>query len=95
MGRVFCKEEECLLYSGDIDIERGLVAAGTVFRMLLVWNSANGDILHKLKGHTGVIFDTYFLKAKEEGIYIGSVSDDRSVRVWKDDSQIAIFFGHS
>ena len=84
-----------MLYSGDIDIERGLVAAGTVFRMLLVWNSANGDILHKLKGHTGVIFDTYFLKAKEEGIYIGSVSDDRSVRVWKDDSQIAIFFGHS
>ena len=84
-----------MLYSGDIDIGRGLVAAGTVFRMLLVWSSVNGDIIHKLKGHTGVIFDACFLRAKDEGIYIGSVSDDRSVRVWKDDSQIAILFGHS
>ena len=93
--RVFCKEEECLLYSGDIDVRRGLVAAGTVFRVLLVWNSATGDILHKLKGHTGVIFDAYFLRAKTGGIFVGSVSDDRSVRVWKDDSQVAILFGHS
>ena len=83
--RIFCKEEECLLYSGDIDIDRSLVAAGTVFRLLLVWNSDTGSILHKLKGHTGVIFDAYFLKHQQPGIFIGSASDDRTVRVWRDD----------
>ena len=84
-----------MLYSGDIDTGRGLVAAGTVFRVLLVWNSVNGEILHKLKGHTGVIFDSYFLRSKNDEIWVGSVSDDRSVRIWKDESQIAIMFGHS
>ena len=84
VDRIFCKEEECLLYSGDIDVKRGLIAAGTVFRMLLVWNAANGEILHKLQGHTGVIFDAYFLHAHEDGVHVGSVSDDRSVRIWKD-----------
>ena len=58
--KVFCKEEECLLYSGDIDIARSLVAAGTVFRLLLVWDSSTGNILQKLKGHTG--------KSKTEGL---------------------------
>ena len=36
-SKVICQEEQCILYSGDIDLARGLVAAGTVFRVLLIW----------------------------------------------------------
>ena len=62
-GRVktVCEEEQCILYSGDIDTRKGLVAAGTVFRVLIVWKLESGLILHRLQGHTGVIFDTLFL----------------------------------
>lgn len=44
--RVLCSEENCILYSGDI---RGdLIAAGTVFRSLLVWDAHSGKIIRRL-----------------------------------------------
>lgn len=81
---VVCEEEQCILYSGDVDFERKLVAAGTVFRVLILWDLATGAILHKLRGHTGVIFDTLILHSKHQASVcsIASVSDDRSVRIW-------------
>ena len=57
-----CQEEPCILYSGDIDVEKNVVAAGTVFRVLLVWELSSGTILQKLLGHTGVIFDTLLMR---------------------------------
>ena len=93
--RVFCQEEECLLYSGDLTKE-GLVAAGTVFRSVLVWHAKNGQLLQRLLGHTGVIFDVCFLqKGADDKFLLASVSDDRSVRVWKDGQQIAEMYGHT
>ena len=87
------------MYSGDIDLKKGLVAAGTVFRVLIVWRLENGQILHKLKGHTGVIFDTLFLESgnsqSESDICIGSVSDDRTVRIWRNENQVAEMYGHT
>ncbi len=43
-----------------------LVAAGTVFRSVLIWHFDNSDeiskVIYKLEGHAGVIFDVKFLK---------------------------------
>jgi len=79
--RVFCQEENCILYSGDIHVT-GLVAAGTVFRSLLIWQAETGALVQRLLGHTGVIFDCCFLSRADAGL-VGSVSDDRTVRVWR------------
>lgn len=68
-----------------------MVAAGTVFRVLLIWNLQTGAILHRLCGHTGVIFDTLFM---HNGA-VASVSDDRTVRVWQNDKQVAEMYGHT
>lgn len=48
------------------------------------------EILHRLEGHKGVIFDVRFM-----GDTIASVSDDRSMRVWDSNGQqLKEFFGH-
>ena len=91
---IICEEEQCILYSGDMDLERHLVAAGTVFRELLIWQTTDGQVLHRCKGHTGVIFDTKFL-TWGHGLVLGSVSDDRSVRIWQDGQQKAEMYGHT
>ena len=85
------------MYSGDIDLERDIVAAGTVFRVLLIWRLSSGEIIHRLEGHTGVIFDTVFLDRgmNDQEICVGSVSDDRTVRVWSNERQVAQMFGHT
>lgn len=105
--RQFC-EEECILYAGDIkavDEQRQVVVAGTVFRSILIWEVNNREadglerdtavVIHRLEGHTGVIFDVRFLRQSED---IVSVSDDRSIRVWTPHeggySQSHEFYGH-
>ena len=84
--RKFC-EEECILYAGDImylGADSYNIASGTVFRSILVW-AINGSmdetvkVMHRLQGHVGVIFDVKFLSNDD----IASVSDDRSMRVWR------------
>ena len=80
--RQFCTEE-CILYSADYNVETQLVAAGTVFRTVLIWSLSNlepdrSPVLLKLQGHAGVIFDVKFLSLDT----VASVSDDRSLRVW-------------
>lgn len=69
------QEAYCLLYSGDLT--KDLVVAGTVFRSILVWQIDSGQLLRKLEGHTGVIFDVAIINNS-----VASVSDDRSVRFW-------------
>jgi WD40 repeat protein len=81
------------LYSGDIH-RSGLVAAGTVFRSLLIWHSETGQLLRRLLGHTGVIFDVCFISETDQEL-VASVSDDRTVRVWKGDKQLATMYGHT
>lgn len=93
--RQFC-EEECILYAGDVKRSQGtveVVVAGTVFRSILVWNTQpletqqvqgqvapRASVLHRLQGHTGVIFDSRFMSGSFD---IMSVSDDRSIRIWR------------
>ena len=55
-----------------------MVVAGTVFRLVLIWQIETGQVLRKLSGHTGVIFDVIFCFSGG----VASVSDDRTLRFW-------------
>ncbi len=77
---------------------KDLVVAGTVFRLVLIWEIETGQVIRKLPGHTGVIFDVIF--CANGGI--ASVSDDRTVRFWTnsldkkiDDPDCVVFYGHT
>eukprot|EP00347_Sterkiella_histriomuscorum_P019530 403341280 len=106
--RQFC-EEECILYSADLNLKTNLIAGGTVFRTILIWKNLDQDInqeqqpqvqqkvLYKLEGHAGVLFDVRFLTDS----IVASVSDDRSLRIWKLDlenvgqyQQVCEYYGH-
>ena len=74
----------CILYSADYDPLTSCVAGGTVFRTVLIWSGehsvdSRSKVLYKLEGHAGVIFDVKFLASDR----VASVSDDRSLRIWK------------
>jgi WD40 repeat protein len=92
INRNFC-EEECILYSADMN-SQGLIAAGTVFQSILIWKES--AVILKLEGHEGVIFDVQFLRDD----FLASVSDDRSLRLWRlgegllSYQQVATFYGH-
>ena len=64
-----------------------IIASGTVFNQVLLWRvqgKKDGNnrtlILQRLTGHSGVIFAINFNK---QGTLLSSVSDDRSIRLWK------------
>lgn len=78
--------ERTMLYAADLlvtDLERATVAAGTVFGEIVIWNWTMGDkggnVVKRLRGHEGSVFAVRFHSG---GRWIGSCSDDRTVRVW-------------
>ncbi|RGB33966.1 WD40-repeat-containing domain protein [Rhizophagus diaphanus] len=97
-------EERCILYSarffGDT-LNELILASGTVFNQVHLWDVmkknefGDGVVFKKLIGHEGVIFGVNF---SDDGKTISSVSDDRTIRVWKTDrnekSNSLIFYGH-
>lgn len=80
-------EEKCILYGGSIfpkNNENAIVFSGTVFQEILIWqvnakDSSNVGILHRLKGHNGVVFSVSYDPLTN---IICSTSDDRTVRLW-------------
>ena len=86
-----------MLYSGDMNDK--YVVAGTVFRVVLVWEIETGHLLKRLEGHTGVIFDVLIYNFTS----VASVSDDRSVRLWPNaltqsdysSDNNAVLYGHT
>ncbi len=87
---VYC-EQKCMLYSALVldfnektDVPRSfdnvLIASGTIYNQVLLWSAQSGVIYSKLDGHQGVIFNISF-----KNDYLFSVSDDRSINVWKMD----------
>jgi len=83
--------EDDLDDNGDL-----MVASGTVFNEILVWSvysprdkCVTGDrqqetkVLHKLKGHEGVIFKIRHHQTSNGEQLIASTSDDRTVRLWE------------
>uniref|UniRef100_A0A915JH67 tRNA (34-2'-O)-methyltransferase regulator WDR6 n=1 Tax=Romanomermis culicivorax TaxID=13658 RepID=A0A915JH67_ROMCU len=73
-------EENCLIYSGLIDgdsLQNSKFVSGTIYNEILIWRAEGGQILHRLRGHKGVIFD---LTLHDQILY--SVSDDRTCKIW-------------
>ena len=75
-------KERCILYSLSFLNLHGelLVASGTVFTQVHIWNVTNPAQTHVCKAHKGVIFK---LRWSEDGRYLLSVSDDRALIVWR------------
>jgi hypothetical protein len=89
--------DPCILYSMTLEVEAHTVVvfAGTVYNQVLVWTAdtttaaagttARADqtvrpIIQKLCGHEGVLFK---MSVHREAGLVASVSDDRSVRLWR------------
>lgn len=84
--------ERCILYALAFhgrSLDELVVAAGTVFQHILVWNpadveqvEASGAVVQpsqRLHAHDGVIFK---LAWSEDARQLASVSDDRTVQLW-------------
>ncbi|KAJ2048832.1 WD repeat-containing protein 6 [Coemansia sp. S16] len=81
VGEAACEERSILYaaaFAGDT-IDDLLVAAGTVFNQVLVWQFAKGQVERRLVGHEGVIFGVHF---STDRTTLASVSDDRTLRLW-------------
>lgn len=81
----FYGKERCILYSMSILNLHGelLVASGTVFTEVHIWNIHHPESTHICKKHNGVIFK---VRWSQDGRYLLSVSDDRSLILWKHSS---------
>ncbi|GMM57772.1 Rtt10 protein [Maudiozyma humilis] len=91
------KNERSILYSGSIKVlseERVLINAGTVFGGVLIWDLLKQEKIHNLTGHEGSIF---YVVVSNNGKYVASCSDDRSIRLWDMESgkQLSIGWGHT
>lgn len=89
--------ERSILYSGSIKVfskNKIYINAGTVMGGILIWDMLTGTKLHNLMGHAGSIF---YVTVSDNGKYVASCSDDRSVRLWdlKSGNQISVGWGHT
>jgi hypothetical protein len=68
--------EKSMLYSAKIlkIDEKTLIASGTVYNEVLLWDPQNGTLFGRFKAHDGVIFNIGFDASKS---LLYSVSDDR------------------
>ncbi|ORX99065.1 WD40 repeat-like protein [Basidiobolus meristosporus CBS 931.73] len=96
-------EVRCILYSARFfgtQREDLILASGTVFNEVHLWSatkkniSGDGYVYKKFIGHEGVIFGIRF---SEDGKLLTSVSDDRTIRVWKtgeENTKAKVIYGH-
>ncbi|KAK9710055.1 WD repeat-containing protein 6 [Basidiobolus ranarum] len=96
-------EVRCILYSARFFGTRRedlILASGTVFNEVHLWSatkknsSGDGFVYKKFIGHEGVIFGIRF---SEDGKLLNSVSDDRTIRIWKthqENSKPKVIYGH-
>ncbi|SMN22552.1 similar to Saccharomyces cerevisiae YPL183C RTT10 Cytoplasmic protein with a role in regulation of Ty1 transposition [Maudiozyma saulgeensis] len=89
--------ERSILYSGTIKVlsdERVIINAGTVLGGILIWDLYKEEKMHNLTGHDGSIF---YVVVSNEGQYVASCSDDRSIRLWDLTSgrELSIGWGHT
>ncbi|KAG7935603.1 uncharacterized protein OGAPODRAFT_93037, partial [Ogataea polymorpha] len=87
--------EKSILYTGCLRVlpNKVLVCAGTVMDGILVWSYDDCQVEHRLHGHMGSIFGLW---TSNDGRWLVSCSDDRSIRVWNLGSgeQVATGWGH-
>lgn len=89
--------EKCMLYCMALLPSESLVACGTIFSEVLVWEFGGSEpkLRNRLKGHKGVIFKMLWISPE----LLASGSDDRSVRLWRvgkdGGEELACLFGHA
>ncbi|KAI8913256.1 WD40-repeat-containing domain protein [Gorgonomyces haynaldii] len=78
----------CLFGANWLDLQ---IAAGTVMRELLVWNTQS-DTVKRFSGQEGAIFGISFLDQNT----VASCSDDRTIRIWNIDTGLIekTLYGH-
>ena len=87
---------KCLLYSMAFYLNKSddlIVASGTVFGDIIIWNPKTMRDTITLRGHAGSIFGVKF---SEDGTRLCSISDDRTLRLWNLETKTCIWtrFGH-
>lgn len=100
-GKVLLKKaiygERSILYSGSIKVmsrDRVYINAGTVMGGVLIWDLFTAKEIHNLVGHAGSIF---YVTLSDNGKYVASCSDDRSIRLWdfQTGQELAVGWGHT
>ncbi|EHM99951.1 Rtt10p [Saccharomyces cerevisiae x Saccharomyces kudriavzevii VIN7] len=74
--------ERSILYSGIIKVfgpDKVYINAGTVMGGVIVWDLFSETQIHNLLGHEGSIF---YVNLSNNGRFLASCSDDRSIRLW-------------
>lgn len=89
--------ERSILYSGTIKAlgnDKVIVNAGTVLGGILIWDLFNETKIHNLTGHEGSIF---YVTVSDNGKYVASCSDDRSIRLWDFETgkELSVGWGHT
>lgn len=107
-----CCRRNCLIFSASFAPRRRvrnvadssstllLLASGTVFGSVIVWNAITGSVLHELNGHEGAVRCCAWSDARRD--LLATCSDDRSVRVWRlpsstsnDNAVCTTLYGHN
>ena len=89
--------ERSILYSGIIKVfgpDKVYVNAGTVMGGVIIWDLFSETKIHNLLGHEGSIF---YVNLSNNGRYVASCSDDRSIRLWdlETGKQLSVGWSHT
>lgn len=68
------------LYTGVLSPDGQLLATAGYDRVIMIWNTLDGQLLRKLEGHNGAIYDLDF---DATGKILASASADETIKVWR------------
>ncbi|KAJ2746893.1 WD repeat-containing protein 6 [Coemansia sp. BCRC 34301] len=87
--------EQSILYAAALagdTLDALVVAGGTVYGHVVVWRLATGCVERRLAGHAGAVFGVAFGASRRT---LASVSDDRTLRLWRLSGECVTLYGHS
>ncbi|KOG96137.1 tRNA (34-2'-O)-methyltransferase regulator RTT10 [Saccharomyces eubayanus] len=89
--------ERSILYSGMIKVfapDKVYISAGTVMGGIIIWDLFSETKIHNLLGHEGSIF---YVTLSNNGSFVASCSDDRSIRLWDLDTgeELSVGWSHT
>lgn len=68
------------MYTGVLSPDGKLLATAGYDRVIMIWNTLDGQLLRKLEGHNGAIYDLDF---DANGKILASASADETIKVWR------------
>lgn len=67
--------------------DNNLIVGGSEDGIVYIWDQETGEVLQKLRGHQGVVYDSAW-NAKQG--MLASCSDDQTAKVWWYDDAVSI-----